>query len=290
MKKSTKITLLLAICMICAGIVLTAIGLFTGAWPERIIEGGLWNHTFYSEKNYDNDYATSNTYSVSDVDIHNLEIDWTGGSISVIPYTGNDILIKETCSDEISENTCLRYKIDGNTLKVYESRNQASINFSEEDGMSEKDLTISIPSSVNESADFAITVNTVSADIALDNLRLAQLSVDTTSGNIHGKNMDISQIDCYSVAGDMNLQMRGGSSDSEINFDSTSGNCSLYIPAEGRVNADFDTTSGNYQNAFSSGHNNHDKDNYRENGQLYLLNVNTVSGNLLIDNCDQYDQ
>ena len=230
MKKSTKITLLLAICMICAGIVLTAIGLFTGAWPERIIEGGLWNHTFYSEKNYDNDYATSNTYSVSDVDIHNLEIDWTGGSISVIPYTGNDILIKETCSDEISENTCLRYKIDGNTLKVYESRNQASINFSEEDGMSEKDLTISIPPSVNESADFAITVNTVSADIALDNLRLAQLSVDTTSGNIHGKNMDISQIDCYSVAGDMNLQMRGGSSDSEINFDSTSGNCSLYIP------------------------------------------------------------
>lgn len=49
MKKSTKIILMISICLISVGIVLSAIGRFAGASPRHILFDGLWNAPFVTE-------------------------------------------------------------------------------------------------------------------------------------------------------------------------------------------------------------------------------------------------
>ena len=77
MKKSSKIILLCAVCLLSLGIVLSVIGLFSGASLNRIIDSGLWNYTFYQEDDYDNDHSKDNTYRIenrsSGLSLHRLD-------------------------------------------------------------------------------------------------------------------------------------------------------------------------------------------------------------------------
>ena len=43
MKKSTRIILVIAICLLCAGLVLTAVGYVCGASLRQIIHDDLWS-------------------------------------------------------------------------------------------------------------------------------------------------------------------------------------------------------------------------------------------------------
>ena len=54
MKKSTKIILMISICLISVGIVLSAIGRFAGASPRHILFDGLWNASFRYGDDFDN--------------------------------------------------------------------------------------------------------------------------------------------------------------------------------------------------------------------------------------------
>ena len=95
MKKSTKIILMISICLISVGIVLSAIGRFAGASPRHILFDGLWNASFRYGDDFDNDFEENNTYHVSDASINSIDIDWISGRVTVIPYDGDDIVIRE---------------------------------------------------------------------------------------------------------------------------------------------------------------------------------------------------
>ena len=105
MKKSSKIILLCAVCLLSLGIVLSVIGLFSGASLNRIIDSGLWNYTFYQEDDYDNDHSKDNTYRIETDRLDSLSIDWISGSVSVISYDGKDILLEESSEEKIDGET-----------------------------------------------------------------------------------------------------------------------------------------------------------------------------------------
>ncbi len=86
---------MISICLISVGIVLSAIGRFAGASPRHILFDGLWNASFRYGDDFDNDFEENNTYHVSDASINSIDIDWISGRVTVIPYDGDDIVIRE---------------------------------------------------------------------------------------------------------------------------------------------------------------------------------------------------
>ena len=102
MKKSTKIILLTATGLVAFGIVLTVAGVIAGASFKEIYHGGLWNHVYYEEE-YDNSFKSSGVYEVDSENIDKISIDWVSGDIDIVPYDGDNIVMKETARKEITD-------------------------------------------------------------------------------------------------------------------------------------------------------------------------------------------
>ena len=56
---------------------------------------GFGMHPFVTGDDFDNDFEENNTYHVSDASINSIDIDWISGRVTVIPYDGDDIVIRE---------------------------------------------------------------------------------------------------------------------------------------------------------------------------------------------------
>lgn len=248
MKKSTKIILMISICLISVGIVFSTIGVIAGASPSHIILGGLWNTVFHYDDDFDNDFKESNTYRISDASIDSLDIEWVSGKVTVVPYDGDDIVIKEKSKGKIDEEHCLRYRINGSTLEINYFRTSAEINFSGSMNFS-KHLEVKVPRQLADSLD-ELSFDAVSADLNIRDLRIADLDVATTSGNLSGKGIEAKYVNMSTVSGDMKVTY--ASCPKELNMDSTSGDCTVSLPRGSGVTAELDSVSGDFFSEFST--------------------------------------
>lgn len=277
MKKSTKIILMISICLISVGIVLSAIGRFAGASPRHILFDGLWNASFRYGDDFDNDFEENNTYHVSDASINSIDIDWISGRVTVIPYDGDDIVIREKTKGKIDEENCLRYRISGDTLEINYFRQTAEFNFTGSINYS-KQLEIKVPRALAKSLD-ELNFDAVSADLNIRDLHIASLDVDTTSGNLLGKNIEAKYVNMGTVSGDMKVTYT--SCPKELNMDSTSGDCTISLPKGSSVTAELDSVSGDFSSEFSTRY---------EEDDVYIIgsgecefSVSTVSGDFVIN-------
>ncbi len=164
---------MISICLISVGIVLSAIGRFAGASPRHILFDGLWNASFRYGDDFDNDFEENNTYHVSDASINSIDIDWISGRVTVIPYDGDDIVIREKSKGKIDEENCLRYRISGDTLEINYFRQTAEFNFTGSINYS-KQLEIKVPRALAKSLD-ELNFDAVSADLNIRDLHIASL-------------------------------------------------------------------------------------------------------------------
>ena len=277
MKKSTKIILMISICLISVGIVLTAIGRFAGASPRHILFDGLWNASFRYGDDFDNDFEENNTYHVSDASINSIDIDWISGRVTVIPYDGDDIVIREKSKGKIDEENCLRYRISGDTLEINYFRQTAEFNFTGSINYS-KQLEIKVPRALAKSLD-ELNFDAVSADLNIRDLHIASLDVDTTSGNLLGKNIEAKYVNMGTVSGDMKVTYT--SCPKELNMDSTSGDCTISLPKGSSVTAELDSVSGDFSSEFSTRY--EEEDVYIIGSGECEFSVSTVSGDFVIN-------
>lgn len=281
MKKSTKIILMISICLISVGIVLSAIGRFAGASPRHILFDGLWNASFHYGDDFDNDFEENNTYHVSDASIDSIDVDWVSGKVTVIPYDGKDIVIREKSKGKIDEENCLRYRISGDTLEINYFRQTAGVNFSDAVGYS-KQLEIKVPRALAKSLD-ELNFDAVSADLNIRDLHIASLDVDTTSGNLLGKNIEAKYVNMGTVSGDMKVTYT--SCPKELNMDSTSGDCTISLPKGSSVTAELDSVSGDFSSEFSTRY--EEEDVYIIGSGECEFSVSTVSGDFVINKSEK---
>lgn len=277
MKKSTKIILMISICLISVGIVLSAIGRFAGASPRHILFDGLWNASFRYGDDFDNDFEEKNTYHVSDASINSIDIDWISGRVTVIPYDGDDIVIREKSKGKIDEENCLRYRISGDTLEINYFLQTAEFNFTGSINYS-KQLEIKVPRALAKSLD-ELNFDAVSADLNIRDLHIASLDVDTTSGNLLGKNIEAKYVNMGTVSGDMKVTYT--SCPKELNMDSTSGDCTISLPKGSSVTAELDSVSGDFSSEFSTRY--EEEDVYIIGSGECEFSVSTVSGDFVIN-------
>ena len=277
MKKSTKIILMISICLISVGIVLSAIGRFAGASPRHILFDGLWNASFRYGDDFDNDFEENNTYHVSDASINSIDIDWISGRVTVIPYDGDDIVIREKSKGKIDEENCLRYRISGDTLEINYFLQTAEFNFTGSINYS-KQLEIKVPRALAKSLD-ELNFDAVSADLNIRDLHIASLDVDTTSGNLLGKNIEAKYVNMGTISGDMKVTYT--SCPKELNMDSTSGDCTISLPKGSSVTAELDSVSGDFSSEFSTRY--EEEDVYIIGSGECEFSVSTVSGDFVIN-------
>ncbi len=240
MKKSTKTVLLIAVCLISAGLVLTVIGVVSGASPSRIIYGDLW--TWKADGKYDSEFNEHNTYSVDPDDIDKLYIDWISGSIEVIPYAGDQILIQESCRDEITEENCLRYQVRNGCLDITCRKESIGISFSlRDDSDVTKQLTVKVPMELAGNLK-ELEIDAVSSDILVNGMTIKAFSASTVSGNVTLEQCSAADIQTDTTSGDVDLSLLACPKDFEA--DSTSGDITLQLPHDSSFRLEFDTVSG----------------------------------------------
>ena len=145
-------------------------------------------------KDLKNSYSADGIYSIQADNLKELTIDWIGGSV-IVELTDNDILqIRETSSTTISEKYALRYGVSGGKLRIQACQK----NFIGK--LPKKDLVVSLPCSLSDAL-HECKIDTVSASIAAEGLRLDELEVNTVSGKVELSGMIAEEAGIDTVSG-----------------------------------------------------------------------------------------
>ena len=145
-------------------------------------------------KDLKNPYSADGIYSIQADNLKELTIDWIGGSV-IVELTDNDILqIRETSSTTISEKYALRYGVSGGKLRIQACQK----NFIGK--LPKKDLVVSLPRSLSDAL-HECKIDTVSASIAAEGLRLDELEINTVSGKVELSGMIAEEAGIDTVSG-----------------------------------------------------------------------------------------
>lgn len=244
MKRSTKTILLISICLISFGIVLSSIGYFTGANPLNILRSGMWNA---HRSHLSQEYNESGAYTVSGDRIDSVELYWVSGSINIETYEGDKIRFTEKSDGNISEIDALRYSIDDNTLCIYFSedkwKNISQSSISELD----KDLTVEIPENMLDRF-YDLSIDCVSSNVRIDNLRMDSLEVNSVSANVTGNNLSVNSAEANFVSGNLDIEFLH--CPQEFSFESVSGGAVIYLPENSGFNVETSLGEGRFISDF----------------------------------------
>ncbi len=125
-------------------------------------------------------YSNAEKYMVGAAElsesVENIEIDWLAGNVTMEPHDSDTVSFSEESRNELSDDTKLRYWLDGATLRIKFCRSGLWTLT----GL-KKNLTVLVPKNLKLTN---LKVNSVSADIHLDTVRADSASINTTSGRI----------------------------------------------------------------------------------------------------------
>ncbi len=260
MKKSVKITLLVAAVLVGLGLCIAVVGALMGGRISDL------RNTYYDGREWHHGDALDGSYTGGEIrvpaeDITALDIDWVAGDVKIMVTDGEEIVVTEHADRGIPAEYALLLEAD-NTLRIRYSNDVWGID------MPEKDLTVLLPRTVAENLT-AVDLSGVSADFAVDKLTVREsFSFDTTSGKLKTEVLTATgaKADVNSVSGDIELdgsfrEVKAGSTSGEIDLmlrnapaavevSTVSGEVDVELPAGTGFTLDYSTVSGELEYDF----------------------------------------
>ena len=254
MKKSVKITLLVAAVLVGLGLCIAVVGVLMGGRISDL------RNTYYDGREWHHGDALDGSYTGGEIrvpaeSITALSIDWVAGDVKIMVTDGEEIVVTEHVDRGIPEEYALCVEAD-NTLRIRYSNDVWGID------MPEKDLTVLLPRTVAENLT-AVDLSGVSADFAVGKLTVRDaFSFDTTSGKLEMQSMNAPQAKATvsSVSGNVELdgsfrEVKAGSTSGEIDLmlrnapaavevSTVSGEVDAELPAGTGFTLDYSTVSG----------------------------------------------
>ena len=286
MKKSTKNVLITAAALIVLGIIISSISLKDGANIEVRREDGSTNSVgemineavdkagsyvmeqidaanvtgsgdYVGERSW-NEVSADNTYSVAADGVSSLNLAWIAGIVEIVPVSGDEIKISETCENPLDDWTALCWRVENGRLEIKYSARR--------DELPVKYLRIGLPETI-ELEDVAVDMTTSS--ISAEGMTMEKLSVSSVSGNVIFRNCTIGTVTAETVSGEVQIGMRNA--DAKLKINTVSGNVSLLVPEGMQPSVRFSSVSGDMVHSIDC--------TVSENA---AFSVDTVSGNLQI--------
>ena len=254
MKKSVKITLLVAAVLVGLGLCIAVVGVLMGGRISDL------RNTYYDGREWHHGDALDGSYTGGEIrvpaeSITALSIDWVAGDVKIMVTDGEEIVVTEHADRGIPEEYALLLEAD-NTLRIRYSNDVWG------NDMPEKDLTVLLPRTVAENLT-AVDLSGVSADFAVGKLTVRDaFSFDTTSGKLEMQSMNAPQAKATvsSVSGNVELdgsfrEVKAGSTSGEIDLmlrnapaavevSTVSGEVDVELPAGTGFTLDYSTVSG----------------------------------------------
>ena len=217
MKKSVKITLIVAAVLVGLGLCIAVVGALMGGRISDL------RNTYYDGREWHHGDALDGSYTGGEIrvpaeSITALSIDWVAGDVKIMVTDGEEIVVTEHVDRGIPTEYALCVETD-NTLRIRYSNDVWGID------MPEKDLTVLLPRTVAENLT-AVDLSGVSADFAVGKLTVRDaFSFDTTSGKLEMQSMNAPQAKATvsSVSGKVELDgsfraVKAGSTSGEIDL------------------------------------------------------------------------
>ena len=260
MKKSVKITLIVAAVLVGLGLCIAVVGVLMGGRISDL------RNTYYDGREWHHGDALDGSYTGGEIrvpaeDITALDIDWVAGDVKIMVTDGEEIVVTEHVDRGIPEEYALCVEAD-NTLRIRYSNDVWG------NDMPEKDLTVLLPRTVAENLT-AVDLSGVSADFAVGKLTVRDaFSFDTTSGKLKTEVLTATgaKADVNSVSGDIELdgsfrEVKAGSTSGEIDLklcngpavievSTVSGEVDVELPAGTGFTLDYSTVSGELEYDF----------------------------------------
>ena len=260
MKKSVKITLIVAAVLVGLGLCIAVVGALMGGRISDL------RNTYYDGREWHHGDALDGSYTGGEIrvpaeDITALDIDWVAGDVKIMVTDGEEIVVTEHADRGIPAEYALLLEAD-NTLRIRYSNDVWGID------MPEKDLTVLLPRTVAENLT-AVDLSGVSADFAVGKLTVRDaFSFDTTSGKLKTEVLTATgaKADVNSVSGDIELdgsfrEVKAGSTSGEIDLmlrnapaavevSTVSGEVDVELPAGTGFTLDYSTVSGELEYDF----------------------------------------
>ena len=260
MKKSVKITLLVAAVLVGLGLCIAVVGVLMGGRISDL------RNTYYDGREWHHGDALDGSYTGGEIrvpaeSITALSIDWVAGDVKIMVTDGEEIVVTEHVDRGIPEEYALCVETD-NTLRIRYSNDVWGID------MPEKDLTVLLPRTVAENLT-EVDLSGVSADFAVGKLTVRDaFSFDTTSGKLEMQSMNAPQAKATvsSVSGKVELdgsfrEVKAGSTSGEIDLmlrnapaavevSTVSGEVDAELPAGTGFTLDYSTVSGELEYDF----------------------------------------
>ena len=254
MKKSVKITLIVAAVLVGLGLCIAVVGALMGGRISDL------RNTYYDGREWHHGAALDGSYTGGEIcvpaeSITALSIDWVAGDVKIMVTAGAEIVVTEHADRGMPAEYALCAEAD-NTLRIRYSNDVWGID------MPEKDLTVLLPRTVAENLT-AVDLSGVSADFAVGKLTVRDaFSFDTTSGKLEMQSMNAPQAKATvsSVSGNVELdgsfrEVKAGSTSGEIDLmlrnapaavevSTVSGEVDVELPAGTGFTLDYSTVSG----------------------------------------------
>lgn len=161
--------------------------------------------------------------------VESIDISWSAGTVTIMTSNASTVFFSEESDKELTDDTRLRYWLDGTTLRIRFCRSEQWLL-----NDLKKDLTVTVPENVKLAG---LNVNSVSAAIDMDAVQAESVEVSTTSGSVR-------LTDCV-VTEQMTFNSVSGALDARLvqplnSFQSvtTSGVCRLNAPSVACFHAD----------------------------------------------------
>ena len=260
MKKSVKITLLVAAVLVGLGLCIAVVGVLMGGRISDL------RNTYYDGREWHHGDALDGSYTGGEIrvpaeSITALSIDWVAGDVKIMVTDGEEIVVTEHADRGIPAEYALLLEAD-NTLRIRYSNDGWGID------APEKVLTVLLPRTVAENLT-AVDLSGVSADFAVGKLTVRDaFSFDTTSGKLEMQSMNAPQAKATvsSVSGNVELdgsfrEVKAGSTSGEIDLmlrnapaavevSTVSGEVDVELPAGTGFTLDYSTVSGELEYDF----------------------------------------
>ena len=243
----------------------------------------VYQHYTYNDTNYNIGNKAYNE------EINEINIDWIVGNIYIIQSSNHEIIIREETDIKAEDIYKMHYKLENKILDIKFCGSIPKLDYS----YRVKDLYVFLPSQINK-----ITINNVSSDIEINNVKIYELDINNVNGDILIQNNTIEKMDVENISGEIillenifskveiastngNIGMSFVSLPKELDITALSANITLYILNTDIVSIEFETISGKLESNLQYTKN---EDTYIFNGKLDdNYEVETVSGSLVIN-------
>lgn len=258
----------------------------------------------------DADKYTMGNAALEADDVEALDIAWVTGEVTIKYHSEDTVVISETANKDLNEDTTMYYWVDGDTLRVKFVKS-GKWDFT---GLS-KELTVWLPESMELEE---LMVDSVSADVFVDGIAAEKAVVDTVSGDVELRDVNISRsakIDTTSgkltaalsgeleelkantvsgaidvtleeaaklkadtTSGEIRLSMQ--KAPDSLSVDTVSGDVVLCLPEDSDFTIEMDTVSGSVKSELAM---KTEKDNYIFGDGTKKFEVDTTSGSVRVE-------